>query len=192
MAYRFALARDADRDRIYELRHAIYATELRQHPEQPSRRLCDAIDAYNDYIAAWSGDELIGFVSVTPPPGPFAVEKYGPRSAWPFAVTDGTYETRLLAVRADHRGGNLVVALAYAAFRWAVYRGADRIITNAHARMLGFYTLAGLERTGIRARAGELELELMTATRERIEAAMQRLVPALDDVDAVWEPPLAR
>jgi hypothetical protein len=190
LVYRLRVASDEAREAIYRLRHEVYATELKQYPEDPSGRLTDSVDAYNTYIEAIRGDELVGFVSVTPAgAGRYAVEKYYPRSIWPFDA-GGVFETRLIAVRADHRGESLLlIALAYAAFRWARHHGAQRLITNAHRRMKAFYTLSGMTSTGLVARAGELDLELMTGTVEAIQSAMHRLAPMLRDAAALvqWE-----
>jgi GNAT superfamily N-acetyltransferase len=187
---RVCIATDQDREAVYRLRHDIYAKELQQVPENAEGRLTDGVDAYNVFLAAYRDPELVGFVSVTPPGGgPYAVEKYYPRERWPFPCDDGVFESRLLGVRADHRGQELLVTLVYAAFRYAEVRGARRLISNAHPRMIPFYSLAGLEPTGLRARAGALELELMSATVPRVRQAMARLEPLLRGIAAgvQWE-----
>ncbi len=43
---RIALATDAEREAIYQLRHAVYATELGQHAPNDTERLSDALDAW--------------------------------------------------------------------------------------------------------------------------------------------------
>ena len=52
-------ATPADRERIYQLRHTVYASELGQHPQNIDGRLTDPLDAYNAYIVAHSGEELV-------------------------------------------------------------------------------------------------------------------------------------
>jgi hypothetical protein len=55
-----ALATDQDRPAIYQLRHVVYAQELRQHRENETGQLSDSLDAYNTYLVAKRGRELIG------------------------------------------------------------------------------------------------------------------------------------
>jgi hypothetical protein len=70
-------ATQADRPSIYRLRHDVYATELGQHEAQQNVMLSDALDERNIYIIAKIRDELVGFISVTPPTiGRYSIEKY--------------------------------------------------------------------------------------------------------------------
>ena len=64
---RIGSATAADRECIYAIRHAVYASELGQHRENSERRLSDALDADNAYIVARSGEALVGFISITRP-----------------------------------------------------------------------------------------------------------------------------
>jgi len=66
------LARADDRKVIYRMRNDIYAAELRQHEEQPHKSLSDPLDASNVYILATAGDEIVGFISITPPGGRYS------------------------------------------------------------------------------------------------------------------------
>jgi len=68
-AIRIDRATDLDRRTIYGLRHRVYALELGQHAARPEAELTDSIDARNDYLTASVDDELVGFVSLTPPGG---------------------------------------------------------------------------------------------------------------------------
>ena len=68
-AIRIDRATDLDRRTIYGLRHRVYALELGQHAACPEAELTDSIDARNEYLTASVDDELVGFVSLTPPGG---------------------------------------------------------------------------------------------------------------------------
>ena len=84
---RISLATDRDRDTIYQIRHAVYARERRQHLENREERLSDAIDAFNIYITASLNGEILGFVSVTPPGQPiYSISKYFQKDDLPFAL----------------------------------------------------------------------------------------------------------
>ena len=61
------LATAHDREVIYRLRHRVYAQELHQHAENAAGRLTDALDAFNLYLVAALGEEIVGFISITPP-----------------------------------------------------------------------------------------------------------------------------
>src|SRR5689334_20501571 len=78
------LANAADREAIYHLRHEVYAEELHQHLPNADNALRDALDGSNLYLIAQVGEELAGFISLTPPEAPaFSVEKYIPREELP-------------------------------------------------------------------------------------------------------------
>src|ERR1043166_6470613 len=77
---RIALATEHERRIIYQARHNIYASELAQNPENATGQLSDALDAFNVYLTASVGNELVGFSSVTPPAaGSYSIDKYLPR-----------------------------------------------------------------------------------------------------------------
>ena len=90
-------ARDDDRSRIYQLRHAVYAEELGQHPVNDQGMLRDALDDYNYYLIVENDQELIGCISVTPPPKAskgsavldhkYSIDKYLDRNELPLGVT---------------------------------------------------------------------------------------------------------
>ena len=62
---RIALATEREREKIYDLRHEVYAREIGQHAENPEKQLRDSLDVDNVYIVAAIGQEIAGFVSVT-------------------------------------------------------------------------------------------------------------------------------
>src|SRR5436190_4747328 len=86
---RIALATENERRIIYQARHNIYAQELAQHPENDSGQLNDPLDAFNVYLAASVGTELVGFISITPPVGKsYSIDKYLKRDQLPFAFDE--------------------------------------------------------------------------------------------------------
>lgn len=70
-----SLADECDREVIYTIHHGIYARELGQHIENHSGRLTDKLDVINIYIVAKIGDQIAGFVSITPPSG-YSIDKF--------------------------------------------------------------------------------------------------------------------
>ena len=96
---RVEIADDSARHEIYRLRHAVYAAELHQHAVNESLTLRDDLDAVNTYITVRRGNEMLGFISVTPPShGRFSIDKYLRRDSLPFAVDARVFEVRLLTV----------------------------------------------------------------------------------------------
>jgi hypothetical protein len=79
-----------ERRTIYALRHDVYADELRQHPRNNGQALTDAPDEVNAYLVAKAGDDIVGFVAITPPNDRgYSIDKYLPRQQVK-EVTNGT------------------------------------------------------------------------------------------------------
>lgn len=172
--FTMALATEAERERIYQFRHDVYARELGQHLTNDSRRLSDALDAENVYLVARVGDELAGFVSITMPgQGSYSVDKYFARKQLPFAVDDSTFEVRLLTVLRAHRGSELASALMYAAFRWVESHGGEQIIAIGRREVAEMYLKAGLRRSDLCVRSGAVTYDLLHARLTDLREALQ-------------------
>ena len=106
------LATREEREAIYRLRHEVYARELGQYAVRPDRRLTDALDAFNIYLVAFDGKDIIGFVSITPPGHDlYSVDKYLKREQLPFPVDDKLYEVRILTIPETARRRMLALLL---------------------------------------------------------------------------------
>jgi predicted GNAT family N-acyltransferase len=162
-AIRIDRATDLDRRTIYGLRHRVYALELGQHAARPEAELTDALDACNEYLTASVNDRLVGFVSLTPPGGPYSVDKYIARGDLTFPVDSGLWEVRLLTVLDPWRGGPVAALLMYAALRQVESGGGTRIVAIGRREIRDFYIKAGLKPLGHQFRAGAVTYELMSA-----------------------------
>ena len=183
--FRLALATDDDRQEIYRLRHEIYARELGQHPCNDTGFLTDTVDAYNLYLAAWQGEALVGFISITPPGcGRYSVEKYLPRAQLPFACDDGLFEIRLLTVVREKRGRELAALLMYAAVRWVQSRGGTRIVAIGRQEILSLYRSGGMLPTGAWVKSGAVNFELLHAPTETIRRTLENFGDLLDRLEA--------
>jgi hypothetical protein len=171
---RIALANAADRDRIYGLRHDVFARELAQHGENAERRLTDALDDYNVYITASLNDGIAGFISITPPGSSYSIDKYLSRDELPFQVDDGLHELRLLAVIPPHRGSRVLPSLIYAAFRWVEAQGGSRIVAIGRREILDIYLKVGLQSLGRQIKSGAVTFELITATTREVNSQLAR------------------
>jgi histidinol-phosphate/aromatic aminotransferase/cobyric acid decarboxylase-like protein/GNAT superfamily N-acetyltransferase len=172
------------------MRHAVYATELGQHHEDPGGRLTDELDAFNQYLVATDEDRLIGFVSITPPGfGRYSIDKYVDRSELPFPVDDGCFEVRILTVDPAHRGGPTAAILMYGALRWVEHHGATRIVIIGRREVASLYERVGLRPLGRTIRSGAVTFELMAGTIEEIQAGLPSFATLLARLrgDILWD-----
>lgn len=169
------LGEDRDRQAIYSLRHAVYATELGQHPENEDARLSDALDAFNLYVVLTVGGEMIGFVSITPPDqASYSVDKYLTRDELPFVCDSGLYEVRILTVAARYRSSTANLLLMHSALRWIEEQGGTRIMAIGRSDLLGMYTKAGFEAHTCEIKSGRVSYQLMSARVESLRAQAER------------------
>jgi hypothetical protein len=118
-----------DRDTIYRIRHDVFARELGQQPMDGTELLSDTRDTFNSYIVALDAAAIVGLVSMTPiGETSYSVDTYLRRDALPFAVDEGLYEVRLLAVVRNNRWGITTPLLMLAALRYVETRGGRRIM----------------------------------------------------------------
>lgn len=184
------LAMEQDRDAIYRLRHDIYADELHQHSTNSAHKLIDALDTSNLYIVAYAGEELAGFISITPPEAPaFSIEKYFPRAQWTFTRGTDVFEARLLTVRPSHRGTIVATALMYAALRHVEANGGARIIGIGRREVLPVYRKVGFETLGREVQSGAVTFDLMSATTERLRTRLTSSWLARAEREVNWQLP---
>jgi histidinol-phosphate/aromatic aminotransferase/cobyric acid decarboxylase-like protein/GNAT superfamily N-acetyltransferase len=185
------MATEADRAAIYSMRHEVYARELRQHPENVDKVLSDALDGHNVYVVVTIGDDIAGFVSVTPPRnGLYSIDKYLRRDEIPFPLDERTYEIRILTVMPEHRGGLAAALLMYGALRWAEAHGGSRIIAIGRREVREIYVKAGLQSFGREFSAGSVHFVPMTGL---VAAIRRRIDPALlarMEQEAAWDLPV--
>ncbi len=97
--FTLSIASESDREEIYKIRHQIYAKELKQHSLNSLHALRDNLDLVNHYIVAKREENVIGFISITPPgAASYSVDKYFMRSSVPYDFDEYLYEIRLLTV----------------------------------------------------------------------------------------------
>jgi histidinol-phosphate/aromatic aminotransferase/cobyric acid decarboxylase-like protein len=174
------LASSEDRQRIYQLRHDVYAQELGQHRCNDRGELTDVLDEFNQYLVVAQGDDIAGFLSITPPGGGrYSLDKYLPRGEWPFPVDDGLYELRLLTVVERHRAGPVAMLLMHAAQRYLQQRSARRVMAIGRREVLEIYLKIGLERLGPSFLSGAVQYDLMAAKLDDIVRTVARFGPTL-------------
>lgn len=179
------MADGGDREAIYRLRHAVFAAELGQYSVNSTGRLTDALDAFNQYVVVAEGEQITGFVSITPPGGPsYGIDKYFKRAELPFAVDDTLYEIRVLTVPQESRRSLVASALMYAAFRWSEVRGGTHVVAMGRKEIRNLHLRVGLKPTGLNVQAGAVTYGLLHATAAEIHAALPGVRPILDRVRA--------
>lgn len=169
-----------DRESIYRARHAVYALELGQHPPNAEERLTDRLDEVNRYFVATIDDEVVAFISVTPPnPVGYSIDKYFDRADVPFAIDDATYEFRLLTVMPEHRDTDLAATLMIAAFRWIEASGGRTVVAIGREGVTSMYERGGMIPTGLTVRSGAVGFELMHADVAQVRRDFDALEPVL-------------
>jgi histidinol-phosphate/aromatic aminotransferase/cobyric acid decarboxylase-like protein/GNAT superfamily N-acetyltransferase len=180
-----------DREKIYAARHEVYARELRQHNPNDEGLLRDSLDERNDYVVAKDADELLGFISITPPGGRYSIDKYFQREELPFVFDEGLYEIRLLTVLSAHRGRVIGPLLMYAALRYVESQKGSRLVAIGRREVLGLYTRCGMNPLGVNTTAGAVQYELLIGStgqvRSMIAAHAQILIKMKSIVD--WQLP---
>ena len=165
------LADERDRERIYELRHQVYARELGQHAENGEGQLRDKLDEINTYLVARVAGAVVGFVSITPPGTVgYSIDKYFARRDVPLAFDQGLYEVRLLTVTRAHRGTRVALLLMHGALRYVEAHGGTRVVATGRVDLLDMYRHAGFTSLGLRVKSGEVTYELMTAEVRDLQA----------------------
>lgn len=157
-----AVAKDEEREAIYRLRYDIFVRETKQKNANPEEKLQDPLDTHNIYIIARQDENLVGFISVTPPnPQGYSIDKYFSREELPFPFDDKLYEVRILAVSESYRGRGLPIVLIYAAYRWIESCGGQRLMGLARDEILDVYRGLGCEPMGISILFGNVRCELL-------------------------------
>lgn len=184
------LATDSDREQIYRMRHDVYARELGQHPLNADERLVDALDAANVYLVATLADDVVGFVSVTPPDqGSFSVDKYLRREEFPQLREANLHEVRLLTVMSRLRRRETAGLLMYAALRWVEAHGGEHIVAIGRREVLDLYLHVGFERLGCEVKSGNVSYELITATAAHLRARLNQFAALLNRLErtVTWQ-----
>ena len=166
-----SFATSDDRNKIYRIRHEVYASELMQHPQNEGKIFQDKFDDFNTYIVAKINSKIVGFISVTPPTkNDYSIDKYFTRKEIPFTVDDGTFEMRILTVLKAHRGKPIAVALMWAAFRWIQSFDGENIIAIGRAEVLDMYLKLGFKSTHNKISVGKVTFTLIHAKVEELNA----------------------
>jgi histidinol-phosphate/aromatic aminotransferase/cobyric acid decarboxylase-like protein len=188
------MADERDRQTIYCLRHAVYAQELGQHSVTSRGSLSDTLDAWNVYLVARIDGHIAGFISITPPGKPaYSIDKYFSRDALPFAVDEGLFEIRLLTVLKPYRGGDLALALMYAALRLVESHRGTSIVAIGRQEVLEMYLHGGLTSLGLKVRAGAVTYELLHGTTIELRERANELRGLLDRLESkiTWSLPFS-
>lgn len=170
-----SLATSVDRNKIYQLRHEVYASELMQHPPNEAMMLQDKLDHFNVYIIAKINSEIAGFISITPPDkNDYSIDKYFTRKEMPFAVDASTFEMRILTVLKAYRGKPIAVALMWAAFRFIQSLGGVNIMSIGRSEVLEMYLKLGFKATNKEVKVGKVTFTLIHGKVEELNAFIEK------------------
>ena len=181
-----------DREALYRLRHAVYASELGQYSPTASGKLEDGTDEYNQYIVADMHSPglggIVGFVCITPPGRPFRFQQHTAHLP-PESLPPDTFEVRLWTVLPQWRSKGLGLLLMYASFRWVQASGGTCMAIAGRDVLRDVYSAIGYEGTGVKYRCGAVEYEIMTLDMSRVPAA--EVGASFDRPSVHWELPCA-
>jgi histidinol-phosphate/aromatic aminotransferase/cobyric acid decarboxylase-like protein/GNAT superfamily N-acetyltransferase len=150
---------------IFRGRHRVYAEELGQYERTSSGSLPEDT-ANKTFIHVRTPTKLCGFVAVTPPGQPKAMERHG------VCASPGSFEVRALTVLPGHRGCGVAHALMYAALRFVEASGGSCIEALARREVVAMYLSRGMHRTGVTVRVGQVEYEHVRGSVEHIHASI--------------------
>ncbi|HSL43717.1 MAG TPA: histidinol-phosphate transaminase [Anaerolineales bacterium] len=179
--FSISLADEHDRQIIYGMRHEVYARELGQHAENSQGRLMDNLDTINVYIVAKVGEEIAGFVSVTPPNEVgYSIDKYFTREELPFRFDQELYETRILTVSKSWRNSRVAALLMYAALRYIQSVGGKTVVGIGRLEVLEMYKHAGFRSLQKQVCAGKVTFELIVAD---VQEDRSQFLPLIADLE---------
>lgn len=182
--FKIGIAEKQDRNVIYKLRHDIYAKELGQHRENESEMLSDSLDSFNTYITASENNQIVGFISITPPSwNHYSVDKYVRRDLFPFPFNDDVFEIRLLTVVNSYRLTQLAGVLMYAAFRWVEAQGGKKIVAIGRREVLDVYLKAGLKQLKHQIISGKVTFELLSGEVDELRNYLKTMAPLLTKLE---------
>jgi len=170
-----SIASKSDRDKIYQMRHEVYGSELMQHSENDARLFRDNLDNFNTYICAKIKDEIVGFISVTPPEkDSYSIDKYFDRKDLPFEVNDSLYEMRILTVLPAYRGKAVSLILMWSAFRWIESNGGSNIMAIGRTEVLNIYLKLGFKAMNKTIQVGKVRFELINGNVKTLNTFMEK------------------
>src|SRR6266498_2772775 len=176
-----SLANEQDREVIYAMRHEVYARELGQHVENAVGRLTDKLDTINVYIVAKAGEEMAGFVSITPPNEVgYSIDKYFKREELPLTFDEELFEARILTVAEAWRSSRVAALLMYAALRYIQFHGGKTVVGIGRLEVLEMYKHVGFHSLRKQVQAGNVTFELITAAVEDNRSQFMKLIADLE------------
>ncbi len=163
-------AEEDERQEIYRLRYLVYTCELHQHGESEREVLTDELDAYNEYIGAYTSEDILaGFISITPPGRRYSLDKYRDRTTkkWMY---QNAYELRILTVREEYRREGIALRLMEEAAKYVEKCGGRYIISIGREELMPYYEQLGYVDLQEVYRSGKLKFHLMFNEPERLRA----------------------
>jgi len=163
-----------DREKIYELRHQVYARELGQHSENESGKLSDKLDAVNCYIVAKIAGLIVGFVAITPPNTlGYSIDKYFSRDEVPLSFDNGLFEIRLLTVTGERRGSHIGASLYYGALCYVESLKGKTLVAIGRLEVLDMYLQVGMHSLGRQVKSGKVIYELLCAEMHTLKTNLR-------------------
>jgi aspartate aminotransferase-like enzyme len=168
--------RPAEIDQIHRLNYETFVEEIPQHPANPDRLLIDQFHPENTYLIALHGEMLVGMIAAR---GirPFSLDYKLENLDQYLPAHTSICEFRLLAVRPEWRGGQVLLGLMDLLNRYCLEHGHDLGIISGTTRQQKLYRHLGFDPFGPLVGKGDVRFQPMFLT---VGAADAQSRPLLD------------
>jgi len=187
-------ARASDSAWIAQQRHAVYARELGQLPENTEGCYRDALDERNQYLVLERSGERVGFISLTSPDArPFSVHKYFSKDQLAFLEQGRWFEVRILTLNRCDRRGPGAALLMYAAYRWAQAHGGTHLVILGRDALEDLYRTVGFRGMGVQTKAGSVRYVLMQSAIQVVSTYVEKRRAVFRKLEGLvkWDLPFA-
>jgi aspartate aminotransferase-like enzyme/GNAT superfamily N-acetyltransferase len=162
-------------DQIHRLNYETFVEEIPQHEHNPDRSLVDKFHDENTYLIALLDGHLVGMMAVRAN-RPFSLDlKLADLDSY-LPPHTSICEFRLLAVRPEHRGGQVLPGLMQLLNTWCLDHGHDLGIISGTTRQQKLYAHLGFKPFGPVVGAGDAQFQPMYLT---VETADRQTRPLL-------------
>jgi len=172
--YLYKIAETEDEfQQVHKINYQTFAEEIPQHERNEEGILIDKFHERNTYLIIKKEDEIIGMVCVCATK-PFSItqklenlEKYLP-------VKGNMFETRLLAVKKEHRGKTAFSGLVGYWYRWWTENGFELTVMSGTLRQMKLYKHLGFIPFGPVVGTKEAPYQPMYLTLDKIREYVEK------------------
>lgn len=167
-------------DQVHRLNYETFVEEIPQHSANPERRLVDRFHAENTYLIALHGDTVVGMIAARGN-RPFSLDHKLKNLDSYLPAHTSVCEFRLLAVRPEWRGGQILPGLMDLLNRHCIEHGHDLGIISGTTRQQKLYRHLGFQPFGPLVGSGDARFQPMYLTVQAADAQSRPLLKRRSD-----------